>query len=77
MLTFMCHLVRNQLTYLNDTSSMTTPTYMLPPSHHAAAHVAVPVFMALDKGRLSTPSGEADGLFTKLARRNNGVGTGA
>lgn len=55
---------------------MTIPTNMLPASHHAAGRVAAPTFMAFDKGQLSTPSGEADGLATKLARRDNGVGTG-
>jgi hypothetical protein len=77
MPTFARHLVHNQLAYQNDTSSMTTPTYLPPTSHHAAGHVAAPIFVVIEKRRLSTSSGHADGHFTIQARRNNGVGTGA
>lgn len=69
-------LAPNLLAYLTDTSPMTIPIYTLPASHHAAGHVAAPTFTALAKGQLSTPSEEADGLFTKPARRDNGVRTG-
>jgi len=77
MPTFARHLVHNQLAYLNDTSSMTNPTYLPPTSHHAAGHVVAPIFVVIEKGRLSTPSGHADSHFTIQAGRDNGVGTGA
>lgn len=71
------HLAPALLAYLTDTFPMTIPTYMLSASHHAAGHVAAPTFMILDKGQLSTPSGEAGGPFTQQARRRNSGGTGA